>query len=186
MQAGGGVGLADLNRLRQQDRAGIEAGLHLLDLNPGLSIAGHDGTLDRCRATPARQQGAVQVEAAKTRRIKRTLWQDLPEGDDNRGIKVERLELIEYRIILKADRGGNRNPQHFGQLVHRRFLLRLAAPALARRLGIDAHDLVARCGDLGQRADSEIGCSHEGEAKRHARCGPVKINRIIPAVLTLI
>ena len=128
----------------------------------------------------------MQIEATQPRRIERALWQDLSEGHDNRSVKIKRLELLEHRIILKADRGGNRDSEHFGQLVYRRFLLRLTPSALAWRLGVDPHDLMPRCGDLGERTDGKIRRTHKGEAKRHAWLIPVKIKCILPAVLTLI
>ncbi len=55
----------DRRGLGQQDRAFIEALAHPHHLHPGLAVAGHDRSLDRRRAPPARQQRSMQVEGAQ-------------------------------------------------------------------------------------------------------------------------
>ena len=54
----------------------------------GLRIACHDRALDRRGAAPARQQRAVQIEAAQPRRIQDRFRQDQPVGDDDRRIEL--------------------------------------------------------------------------------------------------
>src|SRR4029453_3707918 len=41
------------------------ADIHLHPQPAALGVAGHDGAVDRCGAAPARQQRAVQIEAAE-------------------------------------------------------------------------------------------------------------------------
>ena len=44
------------DRLLQQHRTGVESGIHLHDGDPGFTIVGENGSLDRRRAAPAWQQ----------------------------------------------------------------------------------------------------------------------------------
>ena len=56
VQLTGGAALADRHRGPGKYRSGVEASLHLHDANTALPVAREDGTLDRRRSAPARQQ----------------------------------------------------------------------------------------------------------------------------------
>ena len=167
MQAGCCVGVCDTHGFRQQDRPGVQARLHLLDLDARHLIPGHDGPLDRRRPAPARQEGGVQVETAQPRRIERLLRQDLAVSDHGSEIEVQRSDLGDDLRVAETLRRGDRNAQHFGQLVDRRLLFALPPTPAARRLGVDARDLMPGGSDRGERAGGEVRRAHEGEAKRH-------------------
>ncbi len=91
-QAGGGVVGADVHDLGQQDGPLVQTLGHAHDLDAGLAVAGHDGALDRGGAAPARQQRAMQVETAQTRRLQHLGLEDLAVGDDAGGIEIQALE----------------------------------------------------------------------------------------------
>jgi hypothetical protein len=169
-QGGGGVVRADVQDFGQQDRALVETFGHAHDLDAGLFVAGHDGALDRRRAAPARQQRAVQVEAAQTRRLQHLGLQNLAVGDDAGGVDVQALEVSMASGGLHRGGGEDRQAHGLGEGVDRGRGQLLAAPARLGRLGIDGHDLMAAGDDLGQRRHGEVGGTHEGEA--HPRALP--------------
>ena len=78
-----GVVGGDRRRLDQQDRAGVEAGVHLHQGDAGLGVAGLDRPLDRRGAAPARQQRRMDVDAAEPRQREQPRRQDQAVGGDD-------------------------------------------------------------------------------------------------------
>ena len=76
--------------LAESRTAHVEAGVHLHHANTGHFIAGEQGALNRRSAAPARQQGSVNVDAAKTRQVKNRLRQNQAVSGDDHRIGVER------------------------------------------------------------------------------------------------
>ena len=64
VQRGGGVVLRNWQRLHQEDVARIEPRVHLHDGDPGFTVSRFYGAVYGRGATPARQQRAVDVDAA--------------------------------------------------------------------------------------------------------------------------
>ena len=56
--------MANDNALLQEHRSGIQAGIHLHDGDAGLHITRFNRAMNRRRATPARQQRRMDIEAA--------------------------------------------------------------------------------------------------------------------------
>ena len=67
---------------------GVETRVDLHDGDAGFGVAREDGALDRRGAAPARQQRAVDVQAAEPRQIEHRLRQDQPVGDDHEQIRA--------------------------------------------------------------------------------------------------
>ena len=89
------IGLAaDRRALGHQHRAGVEAFFHAHDHDAGFRIARHDRALDRRGAAPARQQRAMQIEAAELRRIEDRLRQQQSIGDDDRRIECRARRTV--------------------------------------------------------------------------------------------
>ena len=89
---------SDGDPLGQGDRAGVEAGLHAHDHDPGLRVAGHDRPLDRGGAAPARQQRGVQVEAAVPGYGEEGARQDLTIGNDHDDVGRSAAKLGRFTL----------------------------------------------------------------------------------------
>ena len=89
--------------LQAQHRPGVEPGVHLHHGDAGLGVAGLDGAVDRRGAAPARQQRAVDIQAAQAgpaigvRRlhgVKHPLRQDQPVSGHHQHIELRRLQRL--------------------------------------------------------------------------------------------
>ena len=58
--------------------------------------------MDGRGTTPARQQRAVDVDAAQDGRLEETLGQDVAVGDDHGGVEIERLEGLRFLVVPEA------------------------------------------------------------------------------------
>ena len=84
----------------QQDRAGIQARVHLHQADAGFGVAGQNGAVDRGRAAPARQQRGVDVDAAEPWGIKHGLRQDQAVSHDHGDIGIQ---AGKGRLLLGAE-----------------------------------------------------------------------------------
>ena len=128
----------------QEHRAGVEPRLHLHDADAGLGVARQDRAVDRRGPAPARQERGVDVEAAVARRVEHRLRQDQAIGDDHARCRRRAPRSRPAPRACAGSRGGApAGPAPRPGLDGRRAVL-LAATGGARRLGVDADDLVAR------------------------------------------
>ena len=94
-EAGGRVCGIDRHILGQQDRSLIQSLGHTHDLDARPGIPGHDGALDGCRSSPARKQGAVQVETAQTRGLQHLGLENLAIGNNAGRIQIKTAEGLD-------------------------------------------------------------------------------------------
>jgi hypothetical protein len=78
----------------QQHGTGIEPGVHLHDGNPGFRISGKQGTLDRRRPAPARQERRVHVKGAVASRVKKRWRKKQTVRRHHYGIRPQGAYLI--------------------------------------------------------------------------------------------
>ena len=119
--------------------------------------------MDGRRAAPARQQRAVDVDAAQHRGIEEALRQDMAVGDDHRGIEIDRPEGLRLLVVPEAPRRMHGEAQRKGKLMHRRTSLLLAAPGRLGRPCVDSGHVMA---GLGQRLERRHG-EGRGTEKRN-------------------
>ena len=67
-------------------------GLGRTHLGLGAGIAGHYRAVDGGGAAPARQQRAVEIEAAEARGVEDGFWQDEAVCDDHRDVGPQRAD----------------------------------------------------------------------------------------------
>jgi len=154
-----------------QHRPGVEPRFHPHYGDARLLVARQYRALDGGRSAPARQQAGMNVEAAVDWRIEHRLRQDQAIGRDHRHVSAKRGEC---GLLLRApQRRGmpDRNAQFLRAALHRRRLQSLAPSGRARRLGIDAGQLMPRCDQRIQRRDGKFRRSHENYA--HVTCFPL-------------
>ena len=108
----------------------------------------------------------MQVEGAMARAVENGLGQDNAIGHDHRGIGAERSEARLLFGALQPRRREHGEARSLGLLLHGGWAQGHAPPGLARRLGVDRHDLVAAATDRAQRGHREVGRSHEDDAHR--------------------
>ena len=89
-QGAGGVFRADRAGARGEDRAGVEARVHLHDRDPALPVAGEDRVVHRRGAPPARKERSMDVDAAEPRRGEDRRWQHKTVGRDDQRVEAER------------------------------------------------------------------------------------------------
>ncbi len=122
--------------------------------------------MDRRRAAPARQQRAVDIDAAQHGCIEEALRQDVAVGDDDGGVEIERLEGLGFLVALEAARRAHVQSEFRGELVHRRPALLLAATGGLGRARIDEDDVMAGVDQGTQRRYGESGSSEERDLHR--------------------
>ncbi len=154
----------DRDGLGQQDRAGVEPLFHLHDADAGLAVAGEDGALDRRRATPARQERGVDIEAAEPGRRQHRLRQDQAIGRHYCRVEAERGELGNGSGV-EARRRMHGQVRCLGCLLHGRGLRSLAATGRTRRLAVDGGDVVPGRAQRLEARNGEVRRPHEGETK---------------------
>ena len=171
VQHGRGVVGTDGLALDQQHVAGVQSRIHLHDGDAGLGIAGLDRAVDGGGPTPARQQRAVDVEAAQARQVQRPLLQDQAIGGHHHHVggggeqgvaRSGRLVGI-LAIQAQAVRLAHRDAVLLRQLLDGRGLQLHAATGRAVRLG--EHDGHVEPGgqDRGQGFAGKLGRAR----KRH-------------------
>jgi hypothetical protein len=175
VQAGSGVVGQDGLALDQQHVAGIEAGVHLHDRDAGLGVAGLDRAMDRRGAAPARQQRAVDVQAAQARQVQHPLRQDQAVGGDHQHVGPRGVQrgaagfglVRELAVQPQAARLGHRRAELEGQLLDRR-RRQLHAPA-GGTVGLGQHQRhdVARRMDRRQRDRRELRRAGKRDAQAH-------------------
>ena len=136
----------DGNLPAHEYRATIKFFVHLNDTHPGNGIAGHDGPLDRCCPSPARQKRRMNVEKSAHGRRKDRRGQKCAMVNQDTDFGAQARDFTgEFRII---DR--NRKTQfqpEFLRLPGNRSRLHAFAPAgWSRRLRADTRDLMS-CGN---------------------------------------
>jgi hypothetical protein len=154
VQGLGGVGGGDRRALGEQHRAGIETLIHAHGGDAGLAIAGQDGAMDGRGTAPARQQRAMDVDAAQHRRIEEAFRQDVAVGHHHGGIEIERLERRRVVVALEVLRCAHRQAERVGELMHGRLAFLLATAGRFRRARIDRRHVMTR---LDQRSQSGHG-----------------------------
>ena len=92
------VGASDL----RDDRAGVEARIHLHDGDAGFFVAGKDGPLDGRGPTPARQKGGVDIQRPKRCNVEDALRQDQAIGSHNERLRGSRLQALERPRIAQG------------------------------------------------------------------------------------
>jgi hypothetical protein len=137
VQVCGGFLCTDGGGFPQQDRAGVEACLHLHDADAGFGVARHDGAVDRGRAAPAGQERGVDVEAAEARGIEDGLRQDQAIGDDDGDIRAKGGEGGLFIGRFQADGMADGQAELGGAGVDRGRAQVLAASGGAGGLGVD-------------------------------------------------
>ena len=108
----------------------------------------------------------MQVEGAVSRSLEDRRRQDQPIGHDHRGVGVKRPEAFQLLGVLQPFRCAQGEPRRFSCGLDGRFAQSHAAAGAARRLGINASDLVARFEDRAKARHGEIGRAHEDDAHR--------------------
>ena len=78
----------------QHDGAGVQAFVEQHHAHPGGRVPFEDRPLHRRRATPSRQQGEVEVEAAEVGNVQDRGGQELSVGDDHEGIGREVFDRL--------------------------------------------------------------------------------------------
>ena len=137
--------------------AGVQPHVHLHDGDAGFGIPCPDGTLDGRGTAPARQQGAVHVDAAQTRRIEHGLGQDQAIGHYHHQVGAEGSQFGLRRFIAQG--GGLIDRKTVGQC---QFLDRAGGELLAAAgrfvgLGVNGDDLVAGRQQRRQVTGGEVG-----------------------------
>ena len=155
------------NALGHQDGTGIEPLIHMHHHHAGLGITRHHGALDGRGAAPARQQGAMQIEAAQPGRIQNGFGQQQAVSDHHRGIEAQRRKGGLFVGAFQGKRSANVQARRLGKFVHWAGGGLHAAAAGARRLGIDGGDVMALGDQFGQRRNREVRCAHECQAQCH-------------------
>ena len=122
--------------------------------------------MDGRRAAPARQQRAVDVDAAQHRRVEKRLGQDVAVGHDHRGIEIERLEGRRFLLAAQAFRRAHGKTQRQGELMHRRAALLLAAAGGLGRAGVDGDHVVAGLDQRLERGHREFRCAEKRKLHR--------------------
>ncbi len=174
MQQAGGVVEGDGLALGQQHVAGVQARVHLHDGDARLGIAGLDRAMDGRGAAPARQQRAVDVQAAQARQVQHPLRQDQSIGRDHQHVRAGAVQrgaaglgfLGELAVQAQAARLRHREAQFQRKLLDRRRAQLHAAPGRAVGLGEHERDSVAGGVDRLQRDRGEFRRSRECHAER--------------------
>lgn len=177
MQLRGGLLRADGHGALQQHVAGVQSRVHLHDGHAGLGVARLDGALDGRRATPARQQAGVDVQAAQARQVQRPLRQDQAVGGHHHDIRRHALQLRArggrlVRIAAvepQAARLGDPDAGGQGRLLDRTG--RQFQAAASRPVGLGQHQrhVVAGGKQRIERDTGEFGSA--GENKAHGTVG---------------
>ncbi len=165
MQAAASFIRCDFSGLTGEDGAGVEPGFHHHGLHAGHLVASHDGALDRRSAAPAWQEGGVNVHAAKPGRIQNGLRQDEAIGDHHSRIEAQLSKSGLLIIALERSGRAYLDALFLGIAMHWGRGQLLAASGRARRLGIDAGDLMARLDQGGEDGHGEIRASHKGDTE---------------------
>ena len=172
VQGGGGVLRGDVEHAGQEHVARVQTRIHLHDDHAGLRVTRFNGTVNRCRATPAWQQRRVDVEATQTRGAERPLRQDeaisghhhhIGVGGCNGGLGLGCVVGV-FAIQTQAQRLGDGDVVLQGQLLDRRSLQLHAATGGAVGLRQHQGHLVACGQDLGQSHGSKFGRARKNNA----------------------
>ena len=105
----------------------------------------------------------MDIDAPKARGGEDGLGQDQAIGGDDRDIGSEGGEFGLFFGTAQARRMAHGQSQRLGPLVQRGLARGLAAPGRARRLGVDAYDLMPRRHDRVERRHGKAGRSHEDD-----------------------
>ena len=117
---------------------------------------------------PAGQQRAVDVEAAKARRIQDRARQQQAIRRDHRDIGIQRCEVGLNRCILQRDRRPHRNAQLFCTSLDGGGSQRLATSRATGGLAICRHDVMPGLHQRIEGRDGEIGSAHENDPHRRS------------------
>ena len=135
MQLRGGFLSSDGCFFAKQYGSGVQTRLHLHDADAGVRIPRQNRAVDRCGATPARQERCVNVQTALFWRIQHGLGQQQPIGHDHSDIGIQRGE---FRLILwRAEffRVAHQKPEFVGTCMHRGWAVYCQPPRPAGRGG---------------------------------------------------
>ena len=163
-QLAGSLACADRRLAGQQHIAGVQSLRHQHGGNAGFLIACDDRPLNRRRAAPARQERAVDVDAAARRNVEHGLRQQLAVGndDDDLGSKLTqaRLLLLFFERIRLKDRDAVRE----SKLLDRRRGQDLLAALRLIRLRVDRRDLMTGVQKRLKARYGKIRRAHENNA----------------------
>ena len=178
VQRRGGVVGTDLAGLGEQHVTGVEAGIHLHDGDAGAGVAGLDGAVDRCCAAPARQQRAVDVDAALRRQRQQPGRQDEAVGGHHQRLRRRLLQrslrgagiVGELAVQAQAARLRQRQAMVQRPLLDRRSLQLEAAAGRAVGLGQHQRQLVAGLVQRLQRCAREFRRAGKGQLHAALTC----------------
>ena len=123
-------------------------------------ITSKNGTLNRSRATPTRQQGRMNIHNTKRRHMQHLIRQNASVGSHTENIRLRSLErlnnLRRHTISL-----NNRKPQlkRFG--LNRRRLKLLTTPTNSVRTSNNKRNLIPSLNKRSQRRHRKIGRTHK-------------------------
>ena len=104
----------------EQHRPGVQARFHLHDGYSGVGVSGQNRALHGCGTAPAREQGAVDIEAAHFRGVEDRPRQDQAIGGNHGGIQIKRSKGRLLFVALEGGRGTDFDAQFFGDALHGR------------------------------------------------------------------
>ena len=166
MQLAAGLAGADGQRLAEQHRAGVQAGVHLHDGGAGFPVAGLDRPLNRRGAAPARQQRAVHVDAAEPGQGQHRAGDDQAVGHHDQRVQRQIAQLVLNLVGFEGVRLQHRQVVCQGQFFHRPGLHFLTAAGAAIRLGEHRGNGVRAVEQRLQADGGEVRGAGEGKAKR--------------------
>ncbi len=196
VQLAGGVVEPDRLAFDQQHVASVQAGVHLHDRDAGLGVAGLDRAVDRRGAAPARQQRAVDVQAAQSRQRQHPFGQDQAVGGHHQHVRACRVQrgaarrglVRKLAVQAQAARLRDRNAQVERQLLDRRRRQLHAAAGRAVGLGEHQRYVVAGGVDRGECHRSELGRPGKSDAQHgvgHQRLRTGCSSRVFLSILVL-
>ena len=168
-----GVGRRKGQHGAREDRAGIQALIHLHDRHAGFGIAGEDRALNGRGTAPARQERSVDVQAAVARQRQYFTRQQQPVGDDDEHLGRPALQhgarsFTPQRLRLRQ---GQRTRER-GRL-HRARLHFATAPLRTVRRGEDTDDVMLRA-QRRERGQRKLRRTGKGDAQlQYARRAPL-------------
>ena len=169
-------GVQRLNRelLNQQHVAGVEPRIHLHDGDAGMGIAGFYRPVNRCGASPAREQGGMDVQTTKPGRVKHPLRQDQSVCSHHHDVctgcfdSVSGLPGIVGVFAIKAQAAGlcHRDLVGLCPLLDGGLLQLHAAPGGTVRLTQDQRNFKTSGMQLRQRHPGKLGRACKNNAHR--------------------
>ena len=172
---------ADGRRTAGEDGAGVEAGVHLHDADPGDGVPGHDRPLDRRGAAPAGQEGGVHVDAAAGGRGEYGGGQQETVGGDHQDVQGADTLQFRHDSLGRA----HRKPEGFGAAARGTGRRSAATARRAVRLREHRGDGVWRGVQGAQDAHGEVGSAGEPQREGAAQAFAASSRRCFSSFLRM-